>query len=209
MIRRIETLDDIAEGCDWLARADAGMARALAATGQPPLRRRPHGFSGLLRVVAGQQLSVAAAEAVWRRIEAAGLADPERLAEAPDIAIRACGLSAAKLRCARALAASGLDYDALRHAPETEAVAALTALPGVGPWTAEIYLMFCEGRPDVFAPGDLALQEGARLLLGLDARPSPRDLAARAAQWAPWRAVAARVLWAYFAHAKGREGVGT
>ncbi|MGF1659838.1 MAG: DNA-3-methyladenine glycosylase family protein [Rubrimonas sp.] len=207
MTRRIETEDDIAEGCAWLARADAAMGRALDAAGLPPLRRRPHGFTGLLRIVTGQQLSVAAADAVWRRLEAAGLTAPEALADASDAAIRACGLSAAKLRCARALAAAGLDYDKLREAPEAEAVAALTALPGVGPWTAEIYLMFCEGRPDVFAPGDLALQEGARLLCGLDARPAPRALGDMASRWSPWRAVAARALWAYYAHAKGREGV--
>ncbi len=206
MCKRIETLDDIAEGCAWLRARCPQMTRALDAAGPPPLRRRPHGFAGVLRVVTGQQLSVAAAEAVWGRVEAGGFDRPEALRDAPDAALRACGLSAAKARCARALAAADLDFEALRDAPEAQARATLTALPGVGPWTADIYMMFCEGRPDVFAPGDLALREAVRLLQDAPARPSAQALGAQAERWAPWRAVAARVLWAYYAHAKKREG---
>jgi DNA-3-methyladenine glycosylase II len=121
--------------------------------------------------------------------------------------LRACGLSAQKARYARAIAAADIDFAALADAPQDEAIAALTAIKGVGRWTAEIYLMFCVGRADVFAPGDLALQEGARLLLKLPERPGPRPLEALARDWSPWRAVAARMLWAHYAACKRREGI--
>jgi DNA-3-methyladenine glycosylase II len=152
-------------------------------------------------------VSVAAADGIWRRIEKAGAADLAGLSTCPDGLLQACGLSEAKRRSARAIAESGLDFTALAAMPEAEAKAALCALRGVGPWTAEVYLMFCVGRADVFAPGDLALQEGARSLFGLEARPAPKALAAMAGPWSPWRAVAARMLWAWYAHVKGREGV--
>jgi DNA-3-methyladenine glycosylase II len=203
----IETEADIARGVEALQRLDARFVPAVARAGLPPLRRRPGGFAGLLRIVCAQQVSVAAAEGMWRRIEAAGADEPARVAAMDEAALRACGLSRAKARYARGIAAAGLDYAALRTMPETDAVAALTALPGVGRWTAEVYLMVCAGRADVFAAGDLALQEGARLLFDLPARPAPRELAAMAMAWSPWRAVAARVLWAHYAARKRREGL--
>jgi DNA-3-methyladenine glycosylase II len=150
---------------------------------------------------------VAAADGIWRRLETAGLRCERTLAGLSDEALRACGLSAQKVRYARALAAAGINYDELATVPDEAAIAALTAVPGVGRWTAEIYLMFCLGRPDVFAPGDLALQEAARLLFGLAERPKPKALAAMAEPWAPWRAVAARLLWGYYAAVRRREGV--
>ena len=102
---------------------------------------------------------------------------------------------------------AGIDFAALRSAPYAEVMAVLTAVPGIGQWTAEIYAMFALGRADVFAPGDLALQEAARLLFGMEARPSERALRGMAQDWAPWRAVAARLLWAYYRVAKEREGI--
>jgi DNA-3-methyladenine glycosylase II len=111
------------------------------------------------------------------------------------------------MRYARALAQAGLDYAALRSAPDEAVIATLVVLPGIGRWTAEIYAMFSLGRADVFAPGDLALQESARLLFGLDGRPSEKDLRRRAEDWSPWRGVAARLLWAYYHVAKEREGI--
>jgi DNA-3-methyladenine glycosylase II len=203
----IETPEHVAEGARWLAAREPRFAHALDLTGPPPLRRDADGFLPLLEIVVSQQLSVAAADGIWRRLAAAGLRDEESLAALPDETLRACGLSAQKVRYARALGAAGLDYARLRNATEDEAIAALTAITGIGRWTAEIYLMFSVGRPDVFAPGDLALQESARLLFGLDARPAPKALAAMAEAWSPWRAVAARLLWAYYRHAKSREGI--
>jgi len=206
--RLIVTEADIDEGVAALVARAPRFADALARAGRPPLRRREDGFAALLRIMVSQQLSVAAAQTIWTRLEAAGGAEPARLVSLDDAALRACGLSAQKIRYARALAAARLDYAALHALPEADAIAALTQVVGVGRWTAEIYLMFCVGRADVFAPGDLALQEGARMLFDLPARPAPAALATMAEAWSPWRAVAARLLWAYYGAARGREGVG-
>ena len=121
--------------------------------------------------------------------------------------MRAVGLSRQKARYGRALAQAAIDYAGLRDRPDDEVIAVLVAVPGIGRWTAEIYAMFALGRADVFAPGDLALQEAAKLLFGLDARPSEQALRAMAQAWSPWRGVAARALWAYYRVAKLREGV--
>jgi len=205
--RIIETLDDIREGCDWLVRAEPRFGPALERAGLPPLRRREGGFPALLHTICAQQLSVAAADAVWQRLCAAGARDPAVLMALSDDELRGCGLSRPKLRYARALAEAPLDYDALAVLPEDEAIAALTAVKGIGVWTAEIYLMFSVGRADVFAPGDLALQESARLLFGMRKRPDEKALRRRAGRWSPWRGVAARLLWAYYRAAKQREGI--
>ena len=205
--RLILAAEDVAEGAAWLAAADPRLAAAVALCRPLPLRRRRDGFSALLSAIVSQQVSTAAAAAIWGRLAAARLTGPRKVAAAPDEALRACGLSRQKIRYARALASARIDYAALRAAPTEEVVATLTAVPGIGVWTAEIYAMFSLGHADVFAPGDLALQEGARLVLDLPERPRERELRALAARWSPWRAVAARLLWAYYARAKSREGV--
>ncbi len=206
--RIIHSEDCVAEGAAWLAARDARFGAALAQTGPLPLRRREAGFAALLDAVMSQQVSVASAAAIARRLEAAGLREAGAVAAATEDDLRACGLSRQKIRYALSLARSGLDYDGLAALPDDEVLGRLTALPGIGRWTAEIYAMFSLGRADVFAPGDLALQEGARALFGLEARPSEKALRAMAADWSPWRSVAARCLWAYYRVAKGREGVG-
>ncbi len=205
--RIIETDACVAEGAAWLAVREPRFALALDLTGPLPLRRRDGGFHNLLGAIVSQQVSVAAADAIWRRMEAAGLTQAAAVAIAGDEALRACGLSRQKVRYAQALAAAGIDFDALPGLPDEEVVATLVALPGIGRWTAEIYAMFSLGRADVFAPADLALQESARLLFGLEARPTERALRTMSADWSPWRAVAARLLWAYYRVAKDREGI--
>ncbi|HLQ18366.1 MAG TPA: DNA-3-methyladenine glycosylase 2 family protein, partial [Tabrizicola sp.] len=105
------------------------------------------------------------------------------------------------------LAQAGIDFNGLRDIPDAEVVRSLVAVPGIGVWTAEIYAMFALGRADVFAPGDLALQEAARLLFELETRPSEKVLREMAAAWSPWRSVAARILWAYYRVARQREGI--
>jgi DNA-3-methyladenine glycosylase II len=197
----------VAEGAAWLAARDPGFARALPLVGPLPLRREADGFAALLRAIVGQQVSVASARAIWGRLEGAGLTEPAALARAPDEDLRALGLSRQKARYGRALAAAGIDFAALRAAPDAEVVRTLVAVPGIGVWTAEIYAMFALGRADVFAPGDLALQEAARVLYGLEKRPTDKALRAMAEAWSPWRSVAARILWAYYRVAKDREGV--
>jgi len=205
--RIITTLDCVAEGAGWLAAHEPAFARALALVGPLPLRREADGFAALLRAIVGQQVSVASARAIWARLEALGLTEAAAMAAATDAELRAAGLSRQKARYGRALAQANIDFNGLRSVPDVDVVRALVAVPGIGVWTAEIYAMFALGRADVFAPGDLALQEAARLLFALEARPSEKALRAMAVDWSPWRSVAARILWAYYRVAKDREGV--
>ena len=205
--RIIEGPEDLAEGAAWLAAREPRFARVLAEVGPLPLRRHADGFAALMDAIIGQQVSVASAAAIRARMATAGFLDAARVAAAEEAALRDAGLSRQKARHALALARSGIDYAALRALPDEEVVAALVAIRGIGRWTAEIYAKFALGRADVFAAGDLALQEGARLLFDLPARPLEPALRAMAEDWRPWRAVAARALWAYYRVAKGREGV--
>jgi|TARA_Y100000815_G_scaffold17370_1_gene15168 DNA-3-methyladenine glycosylase II len=205
--RIIQTPDCVAEGAAYLARIEPRFADALAQTGPLPLRRRRDGFEALLDAIVSQQVSVAAAAAIWGRMKAAKLTGPRKVIRASDEELRACGLSRQKIRYARALAAARIDFRALRDVPTPEVIATLVEVPGIGRWTAEIYAMFSLGRADVFAPGDLALQEAAKLLFDLEARPRERELRVMAEAWAPWRGVAARALWAYYRVAKDREGI--
>jgi len=205
--RIIQTIDCVAEGAAWLASREPQFARALPLIGPLPLRREADGFQALLRAIIGQQVSVASARAIWARLEGAGLTGAAALSTATDDDLRAVGLSRQKARYGRALADAGIDFDALRALPDAEVIRTLVTVPGIGVWTAEIYAMFARGRADVFAPGDLALQEAARLLFDLPVRPGDKALRAMAESWSPWRSVAARILWAWYHHAKTREGV--
>ena len=197
----------VAEGAAWLAASDARFRDALATLGPLPLRLRDDGFPALVSAICGQQVSTASAAAIFKRLDGAGLADPTRVASASEEELRALGLSRPKARYVKALAAADIDYVALRAMPTDAVIATLVAVPGIGTWTAEIYAMFSLARADVIAPGDLALQEGARILFDLPARPTDRALRAMAEAWSPWRSVAARLLWAYYAHQTKREGI--
>jgi DNA-3-methyladenine glycosylase II len=184
----------------------------VAIGGAPPLRRQPPGFAGLARIIVSQQVSTASANAIFARVETS-LAPlcAQSLIVADDAALRACGLSAPKMRALRALAeadAQGrLDLTGLGALGAEDAHRALVAVKGIGPWTADIFLLFCLGHPDAFPAGDLALQEAARLALGLKKRPDARGLEAIAERWRPLRAVAARALWAYYRVARRRSGM--
>ncbi len=205
--RIIQTPACVAEGAAWLAASAPRMAHALERTGPLPLRRRKDGFAQLLGAIVSQQVSVASADAIWGRMKTARLTGPRKIAAASDDDLRGVGLSRQKMRYARALAAARIDYAALRAAPDAEVIATLTEVSGIGAWTAEIYAMFSLGRADVFAPGDLALQEAARILYALPERPRERAFREMAEAWRPWRSVAARALWAYYRIAKDREGI--
>lgn len=205
--RIIETSAHVEEGADYLETICPRLAHARRLTGPVPLRRKPDGFAELLSAIVSQQVSTASANAIWGRMKAAKLTGPRKIMWASDDELRAVGLSRQKIRYARALAEARIDFNALRVAPDAEVIATLTQVPGIGQWTAEIYAMFSLGRADVFAPGDLALQEAARLLYDLPERPRERDLRRMAGAWSPWRSVAARLLWAYYRVAKQREGI--
>lgn len=206
-MRRITCEADVAEGAVWLAAQDARWVRALKAAGPLPLRLRPDGFAQLFSAIVSQQVSTASAAAIWGRVEAAGLVSEDAVLAADEETLRAVGLSRQKIAYAQALAGAGIDFAALREVPDNEVIATLTAVKGIGVWTAEIYAMFSLGRTDVFAPGDLALQVAAQDLFDLPERPKERALRQMAAAWSPWRSVAARALWAYYRTIKGREGV--
>lgn len=199
--------DCMAQGAAHLAARVPAFARVLAFCGPPPLRRRDDGFDALLSAIVSQQVSTAAARAIWARMQGAGLTTPSAILAASDEGMRAAGLSRQKVRYARALAEAGIDFAALRDAPEDQIIATLTAVAGIGRWTAEIYAMFSLGRADVFAPADLALQEGARMAFALPERPREAALRRMAEDWAPWRTVAAGMLWAYYAQVKSRDGI--
>ncbi len=205
--RIIKTDDCVAEGAAWLAAQNPRFERALSLTGPLPLRLRPDGFDQLLSAIVSQQVSVASAAAIWGRMQEAGLVTPTAIIAASDAELRDAGLSRQKMRYARALAEEGINFDQLRVAPDEEVFRILTKVSGIGKWTAEIYAMFSLGRADVFAPGDLALQESARMLFDLEERPKESALRQMAEDWSPWRSVAARLLWAYYRVDKGREGV--
>lgn len=200
---RIETDDDVAEGFDRLRVIEP---RFAVISGPLPLRRRPDGFGALLHAIVGQQVSTASAAAIWGRVEGAGFSTQEAVAAASEEALRACGLSRPKVRYAKALADARIDYDALRRAPVEDVLATLIAVPGIGRWTAEIYAKFALGHADIFAAGDLALQEAAKLLFGLSERPSEKEMRTMAEAWSPVRAIAARALWAYYREKTKREG---
>lgn len=197
----------VLEGADWLARYDPRFKQALNEVGPLPLRLKPEGFDQLLNAIIGQQVSVASANAIWGRMVDLDLTTEDTIASASDVDLRAAGLSQQKMRYARALADARIDYDALRDMPSDTVIKTLTQVTGIGQWTAEIYAMFSLGRADVFAHGDLALQEAARVLLELPERPKEKQMKLIAAEWSPWRSVAARVLWAYYRVAKAREGI--
>jgi DNA-3-methyladenine glycosylase II len=192
-----------------LVARDPDLAGIEAAAGPLPWRRRNDGFPGLLQVIMGQQISNQAAGAIWRRLALLpGALEPAGLLALDDAALRGAGLSRPKIAHARALAeafADGrLDAAFLAGLDDAAAVAAIAAVRGMGPWTAEVYLLFALERPDVFPAGDVALAASVADLKRLPARPGPVALRALAAQWQPWRALAARLLWHHWRHVTGR-----
>lgn len=203
VIRTITVMDDVAEGVAHLTAVEPRFAGVVDACGLPPLRRADAGLGGLMAIITEQQISVHAAAAIWSRIEARFAPfETAVLADSPDADFAACGLSRPKIRTIRAvLEACGqgqLDFGAMAAMADDQVVAMLTAIRGIGPWTAEIYLLANLGRTDVWPKGDLALQEAARLLFNMQRRPDAARMQAIAREWRPWRAVAARLLWSHY-----------
>jgi DNA-3-methyladenine glycosylase II len=188
---------------DALAKIEPAIAVALARAGYPPPRIRDRGYETLLRTIVGQQVSVAAAQSIWNKLAAAlgDLTDPGTVARASDETLRAAGLSRQKAAYARSLAeevTSGrLDLDRLPEDDE-EAIAALTRIKGIGRWSAEIYLLFAEGRPDIWPAGDLAVQIEVGRILGRAERPSEKETREAAEAWRPHRGAAAILAWHHY-----------
>jgi DNA-3-methyladenine glycosylase II len=212
MTRFLHTEEDLQAGLAELVIADPRLEPVAEKAGQFSLRRREPGFPGLCAIVCGQQLSTASAAAIRARLFAAF--DPfhhDTVRRARAGKLKRLGLSAPKIRSIReigkAVAKGRIDLTAVGNMDADAAHAALTALHGVGPWTADIYLLFCLGHADAFPSGDLAVQESARLALGLRKRPDAKALAKIAEAWRPWRGVAAHLLWAYYHVVKKRDVV--
>jgi DNA-3-methyladenine glycosylase II len=208
----IDCEDHLNQGMNHLIAVDRRWQAVVDLAGMPPLRRREGGFEGLAGIIVSQQLSVASARAIWNRsVTVLGQMTPQIIAGASDEQLREAGLSRPKQSTLRAVAQAVLDgqlqLETFEAAPVADIRAALTSVKGIGPWTADIYLMFCLGHADAFAPGDLALQEAAKMIFALETRPTPMQLDELAQPWAPWRAVAARLLWAYYGVVKSRDGI--
>jgi DNA-3-methyladenine glycosylase II len=206
----IHTEADLDHAIAQLVGVDPRFGTVLSRAGRPPLRRRPDGFAGLASIVVSQQLSTASAAAILGRLTAAiDPFDHAGMLQARTPKLRRVGLSMGKIRTLRAIARAirdgVLDPEKLADMPADDAHKLLMQVHGIGPWTADIYLLTCVGHADAWPAGDLALQEAARLAFALKARPSSREMQPLAEVWRPWRGVAARVLWSYYRAVKGRD----
>lgn len=210
-MRTIETDADLTEGLGYLLAVDRRLKKVAAAAGPLQIRRSGGGFAGLARIVTGQQLSVASARAIWSRfVEAFPEFTPEAVARAREPRLRRIGLSGAKIKTIRAVAAacrSGLDLDALADYPAEQAHARLCEIHGIGSWTADIYLLFCLGHPDIFPAGDLALRNAVADALQMEPPVTPLAVSAIAEKWSPWRSVAATLFWAYYGARRAKIAV--
>ncbi|WP_193174764.1 DNA-3-methyladenine glycosylase family protein [Oricola nitratireducens] len=206
----IATMEDIERGLFYLRRADPRLADIIAQSGEVPLRRSEPGFASLASIIVSQQVSKQSADAIWQRlVTLIDPLDPASYLAGGEDAWRAAGLSRPKQRTliavSEAVLENRLDLDRMCRIDGESALAQMTAIRGIGPWTAEVYLLFAAGHPDIFPAGDVALQSAVADAFGLDARPGDRELRRLAESWAPWRGVAARLFWAFYAARRGRN----
>lgn len=212
-MKPIRTEDDVKLGLAELLALDPELNPIANLAGDLPLRLQEPGFAGLARIVIGQQVSTASASAIHARfVKHISPPTPARFLEAGEPTWIDVGLSRAKQATlaglASSLASGTLDLGEIPQLPAQEAIEKLTAMKGIGPWTAEVYLLFCAGHPDIFPAGDLALQEALKIAFNLKTRPNDKETRVLAAKWTPHRGIAARLFWAYYKQAKtGREGV--
>jgi DNA-3-methyladenine glycosylase II len=202
---------DIADAVASLLRLDPTFEPIVAQAGIIPLRYRPPGYEGLASIIVSQMVSRASADAIWRRLErlTGGVSAEAILSLAPE-QLRAAGLSGAKEKTLRGLAEAchaGLDLQAAAALPAGEAITRLTGIRGIGPWTSEVFLLFCAGHPDIFPAGDVALQAATAHAFALERRPDAAFLRGYTARWQPLRSIAARVLWAYYGSTVARGGM--
>ena len=203
---------DAQRALDSLIAQDPDMARILERAGPLPWRTRTPGFPGLLQAIVAQLISNAAASAIWNRLRAVpGALDPATLLTLPDDPLRAAGLSRPKVAHARALAEAfvngTLESAALTRMDDATAIKTIVSVRGLGPWTAEVYLLFAMERLDVFPAGDVALAAAAADLKQLPARPDPVALRALSEMWRPHRSLAARLLWHHWRYLTGRPAM--
>lgn len=209
-MRRIETMTDVEDGLDALCALDPRLAAVRQQAGDVPLRRTEPGFSSLVSIIVSQQVSVASAAAILKRLTLLCPMTPQAIRMANDAVYREAGLSRPKQKTLRAAADAvlegKLDLEALCRLDAGEAITRMSTVHGIGPWTAEIYLLFAAGHPDIFPARDVALQSAVGHALGIIPRPAAVRLAVLAESWAPHRGTAARLFWAYYRTMKGSEG---
>lgn len=212
MTLHLNSQADLEDAIHALLKQDPRLQPVFAVAGMPSLRRREPGFTGLAHIVCGQQLSTASAAAIWGRLTAAF--DPfhhDAMRRARADRLGRLGLSAAKIKTlknlAREIAAERVNLDVLASEEADAAHHTLVSLHGIGPWTADVYLLFCLGHGDAWPAGDLAVQEAVKIGLGLKARPTPKEMASLAEPWRPMRGAAAHLWWSYYRAIKKREGV--
>ena len=212
MTLHLNTQADLEAAIHALVKQDPRLKAVFEIAGMPALRRREPGYAGLAAIVCGQQLSTASAAAIWARVSSAF--DPfhhDTLRNARADRLGRLGLSAAKIKTlknlAREIAAERLNLGVLANEDADAAHNTLTALHGIGPWTADVYLLFCLGHGDAWPAGDLAVQEAVKIGLGLKTRPTSKQMAPIAEPWRPMRGAAAHLWWSYYRAIKKREGV--
>lgn len=212
-VPELNVFADVGAACSDLAKRSVPLARALSEiNGRPHIRRRPGGYPGLFRIIVEQQVSVPSAQAILARCDARlGEVSPEKVLGLSEEDLRACGLSGPKVKyvkaVATAIAEGALDPDELATLDNSEAAARLTAIKGIGPWTAAIYLLFCEGRADIWPKGDVALLAAYSAATGFTEKPPMKQFDAMAEAWHPWRGIAAHILWTYYAKLRGRAPI--
>lgn len=206
----IDTLDTSAElktHIQALIQIEPRFAPVYEQVGVPSLRRNEGGFAALLRAIVGQQLSVAAASSIWKRLVDADLVTPKTLMQADDERLKSQGLSRQKIRYVRSLVEHDIDYPALEAMSDSEVIDTLTAVVGIGRWTAEMYLLFSLGRADVLAVDDLAIRVAAMALLELPERPTPKQLKVATLPWSPYLSAASLLLWAHYGWLRNKEAM--
>ena len=206
-IETIENIKSLEHHIKQLIRIEPRFAPVYKQVGTPSLRRNEGGFNELMRAMVGQQLSVAAAASIWNKLDKAGMTTPQAIKNANDDALRINGLSRQKIRYLRSLVEHDIDFVTLKTLPDDEVIATLTAVTGIGRWTAEMYLLFSLGRVDILAVDDLAIKVGAMDLLGLDDRPTPKQLRLLSEPWSPYRSAASLLLWSHYGWLKKRDAV--
>ncbi|WP_435978514.1 DNA-3-methyladenine glycosylase family protein [Psychrobacter sp. DM4] len=206
-IQTIESLETLQDHIEALITIEPRFAPMYTQVGAPSLRRNSGGFEQLMRSIVGQQLSVAAASSIWGRIVDAGLTTPQSVLAADDETLRAQGLSKQKSRYVRSLAEHDIDFGTLKTLSDEEVIKTLTAVVGVGRWTAEMYLLFSLGRADVLAVDDLAIRVSAMTPLELTERPTPKQLQTLTQKWSPYRSAASLLLWLHYGWVRSNTAI--
>ena len=206
-IKTIKTTEQLTSHIMALIAIEPRFSAIYEQVGVPGLRQNTGGFEQLMRAMVGQQLSVAAASSIWKKLRDANLTSPQTITLVEDDMLRAQGLSKQKIRYTRSLIDHNIDFDALTIMSDEDVLRVLTAVIGIGRWTAEMYLMFSLGRVDILAVDDLAIKVAAMDVLGLTECPTPKQLKIATQEWSPHRSAASLLLWAHYGWVRNREAV--